>query len=201
MPQKCWNQDKLATSYNASAMMNDDQQVKMNTSPYSYASDNCLSAIPSIRDWICNRNTPSTRYPTRTGHGSLKRPLSSLSEHADPMNTRFRRASLSSKPALDDLPPLSSLSNTTTYALQTSVTIPCNDDIQNSITCSSSTELSVYTCPWPDCGKVFKRHYNLKSHQKTHTGERPFQCNHCHKSFGRRHDMIVREDTWVPRLF
>lgn len=38
------------------------------------------------------------------------------------------------------------------------------------------------------CSKRFTRPYNLRSHVKTHTGERPFVCTICSKSFARRHD-------------
>ncbi|KAH3663575.1 hypothetical protein OGAPHI_004976 [Ogataea philodendri] len=38
------------------------------------------------------------------------------------------------------------------------------------------------------CGKVFPKPYNLKSHQKTHSDEKPFPCQYCSKPFARSHD-------------
>ncbi|KAK3843113.1 MAG: A designed zinc finger protein bound To Dna [Linnemannia gamsii] len=40
-----------------------------------------------------------------------------------------------------------------------------------------------------NCDKVFARLYNLKSHSRTHTNERPFVCSHCQLSFARNHDL------------
>jgi uncharacterized Zn-finger protein len=57
------------------------------------------------------------------------------------------------------------------------------------------TTPSLYQCP--ECSHFFKRAYNLKSHQKTHTNERPFPCLFpgCAKKFTRRQDLPRHERT------
>ncbi|TPX70210.1 hypothetical protein SpCBS45565_g01917 [Spizellomyces sp. 'palustris'] len=46
-----------------------------------------------------------------------------------------------------------------------------------------------FKCTHEGCGKVFTRMYNLKSHAKAHTGERPYACPACPITFLRKHDM------------
>jgi len=46
-----------------------------------------------------------------------------------------------------------------------------------------------YPCTYIGCGKVFNKPYNLKSHLKIHTNERPYQCQYCKARFSRGHDL------------
>lgn len=51
----------------------------------------------------------------------------------------------------------------------------------------------LYCCPWTGCNKVFNRFYNLRSHYRIHSGEKPFSCNYCDASFARNHDLKRHE--------
>lgn len=46
-----------------------------------------------------------------------------------------------------------------------------------------------WTCLFPECGRLFSRKENIRSHVQTHLGDRQFKCAHCSKRFVRQHDL------------
>lgn len=51
-----------------------------------------------------------------------------------------------------------------------------------------TTEETLPKLPCEICGKVFNKPYNLKSHMRSHSTEKPFSCSVCNKKFARSHD-------------
>ena len=40
-----------------------------------------------------------------------------------------------------------------------------------------------FKCKFKGCNSVFKKSCNLRDHFRKHTGQRPYQCNMCKKTF------------------
>lgn len=51
----------------------------------------------------------------------------------------------------------------------------------------------VHICLFPNCQRLFKRTYNLRSHIQTHLCDRPYVCKVCDANFVRPHDLRRHE--------
>ncbi|CCE62236.1 hypothetical protein TPHA_0C00800 [Tetrapisispora phaffii CBS 4417] len=64
-------------------------------------------------------------------------------------------------------------------------------------------EGKMFECLYPDCGKTFKRRYNVRSHIQTHLQDRPYKCDMpgCDKGFVRNHDLLRHKKCHEEKTF
>ncbi|KAK9679578.1 hypothetical protein K7432_016229 [Basidiobolus ranarum] len=69
-----------------------------------------------------------------------------------------------------------------------SLEVDPSTEFKNSVN-KDARKMEKLKCTYPECQKLFSRPYNLKSHMRIHTQERPFVCLTCGQTFSRQHDM------------
>jgi len=57
--------------------------------------------------------------------------------------------------------------------------------VPNAMGAVVGTRTKAFACPLFSCGRYFKRMEHLKRHLRTHTMEKPYQCERCQKRFSR----------------
>ncbi|XP_035294386.1 zinc finger protein 431-like isoform X1, partial [Cricetulus griseus] len=50
-----------------------------------------------------------------------------------------------------------------------------------------------YECD--QCGKAFSQHTHLQTHKRRHTGEKPYKCNQCGKAFSQKSTLQMHKRT------
>ncbi|CBX91928.1 hypothetical protein LEMA_P046340.1 [Plenodomus lingam JN3] len=129
------------------------------------------------RNRIRAKSDPYTSASSRAStpgsevHRSLS-PSAAKSRSPSPANKSSRRSSTSSVPNRDYILDLADPSR------------PAPVDGSN----PKRTQKHPATFQCTLCPKRFTRAYNLRSHLRTHTDERPFVCSVCGKAFARQHD-------------
>ncbi|KAL1923386.1 uncharacterized protein VTP21DRAFT_8366 [Calcarisporiella thermophila] len=59
----------------------------------------------------------------------------------------------------------------------------------------SHTGYRPYVCTYEGCKKAFSQLGNLRTHERKHTGERPFKCDECGKSFTQLGNLRAHQNT------
>lgn len=61
----------------------------------------------------------------------------------------------------------------------------------------------LFECQYHECGKIFKRRYNIRSHIQTHLEDRPYVCDFegCDKAFVRNHDLVRHKKSHAEKCY
>ncbi|KAL9109410.1 MAG: hypothetical protein Q9227_005917 [Pyrenula ochraceoflavens] len=130
---------------------------------------------------------PTARSPSPNGHGHSRSP-SAGSAHSvrslSPLHSQSREAS----PNRSDKSRRASTSsvNSRDYILDLADPTRPNASPNHGANTRIQKHPATFQCNL--CPKRFTRAYNLRSHLRTHTDERPFVCTVCGKAFARQHD-------------
>ena len=66
--------------------------------------------------------------------------------------------------------------------------------VENSV----KVEKKMHDCK--ECGKHFRKWYDLKSHQVFHTGEKPYSCDRCNRCFATQVSLKIHKLTHMDRI-
>lgn len=62
------------------------------------------------------------------------------------------------------------------------------DEFDGSSECQDG-HIEGHTCEI--CGRAFKKRYDLKRHERMHTGVKPYSCSVCFKQFSRKDNYVT----------
>ncbi|KAG0078690.1 hypothetical protein BGZ93_003361 [Podila epicladia] len=146
-------------------------------------------ALPSVL--TLQLQTLSTKAP----HSPLSPPLTPTSSSSLPPTPRKVRASssssFSSSPRASPSPSTKKPKMSPSRKSCSPRSMPYEKPTKAAPSSSDIKPMKKHTCKIDNCGKVFTRASNLRTHETTHSKVKPFPCVHpgCESKFARVHDM------------
>ncbi|SCW04186.1 LAFE_0H07976g1_1 [Lachancea fermentati] len=161
---------------------------------------------PSANDQECFTETSK---PVQNIFGTLKTdlraPLLQAEDDEDDPESEFIQAQtpspiLKSQGAFDGLSPSMELHHLSPMKITRKPTTLPPGEIDKYV---KELPDKTFECLYPQCGKNFKRRYNIRSHIQTHLEDRPYICDFdgCNKAFVRNHDLIRHKKTHAEKCY
>ncbi|TLD23742.1 hypothetical protein PspLS_06945 [Pyricularia sp. CBS 133598] len=157
--------------------------------PYSTSILNMNASLTSPTSTAGFRSSPISNnfsyHSSSSGYQSAGSPgyQSSLDSYSTPLRKRGHQRNMSEASAVS----AASIAHLDFDKLKRDTGIS-SDTVQAYIT-GPDPSTGKWTCTYPDCGKMFGRKENVKSHVQTHLNDRPYNCPNCNKCFVRSHDL------------
>ncbi|CAB4255682.1 similar to Saccharomyces cerevisiae YDR146C SWI5 Transcription factor that activates transcription of genes expressed at the M/G1 phase boundary and in G1 phase [Maudiozyma barnettii] len=158
-------------------------------------------------------STPNLGPPQLKSSPLMSIADSPIIDHPDSRFTLSQRTSPELKPHGDDLEFQSPGFGMTPSSTDiNSSMMPSPQKITRKLTTLPRGSIDIYVkelldkkfeCMYPDCGKTFKRRYNIRSHIQTHLEDRPYVCDFdgCDKAFVRNHDLVRHKKSHMEKRY